>query len=365
MKFTIAKSMLFNELSAAQSVAEKKSTIPVLSNVLLEAAGDDLTIKVTDLDVSLTSSCNADVKQEGAVCVPVKKLFEIVRSLPDGDIALALDKDRVKINSGSSRFTLASQATENFPEIKQHDGPWLQFPAEVIARLVGRTMHAITTEESRYALNGAKLEIGNGKARMVATDGHRLAFVERDGDFGSTAIDALILRKTLTELARLCANVDGGVEIALADNHFFFRSGSRVIAARTLMGQFPNYKLVLPKENNKRVIVERAALLSSVRRVALMADERSHAMRFTIADGAIKLEAQTSESGEASETISADYNGTEIVVGFNAKYVMDVLDVLDTVSVEIKLKDGNAQVEFNPVSEEGWVSRMVVMPVRL
>jgi DNA polymerase-3 subunit beta len=365
LKFTISKSKLLTDLAAAQGVTEKKSTIPVLSNVLLDAGVNSLTLRFTDLDLSLTLRVDADVAQAGAICVQAKKLFDIVRALPDGELDFRLDdKDQLHLKCGSSRFKLLTMPAGNFPEIKSHDGPWLQFPAKLIQRFIARTLFAITTEESRYALNGAKLEIADCKARMVATDGHRLAFIERQG-FGDASLDALIPKKTLGELARLCADVEGDIEIALADNHLFARIGARLLSSRTLTGQFPNYELVLPKENHNRVTVEREALLRAVKRVALMADDRTHAMKLTFGDNAIQLEAQTSEAGEAAETVSADYQGPEIIAAFNAQYVLDALAPMDSVSVVIALKDGNSQVDIQPVGEEAEVYRSIIMPCRL
>ncbi len=363
MHFTIGKSALLAELGLLAGIADKKSTIPVLGNLLIEALGDALTLKATDLDVSLSTRVNAEVEQPGAFCLSAKKLFDIVRRLPDAEVAIKADGDYAKLTCGGSRFKLLSLPKDNFPEIKSHDGTFIAVPSATLRAMIARTIFAITAEESRYSLNGAKLEIGDGRLRMVATDGHRLSFVEAESGPLDAAIDALIPKKALVELAKLTAETET-VEMALSDNHAYFRFGPREMSSRLLTGQFPNYDLVLPKENHNRVTVEAAQLAAAVRRVALMADERSHSIKMELGDGQIALSAVSSEAGEAQETLSADYAGPQIVAGFNAQYVLDALSVIEGDAV-IAFKDGNAQVEFRAKEESGMLNRLIVMPMRV
>jgi DNA polymerase III subunit beta len=366
MHFTIGKTAFLKELNMLQGVVEKKSTIPVLSNLLLEAAGAELWIKGTDLDVSISTQCEAEIRHPGAICVQAKKLFEIVRSLPDADIEIKLGaNDQVGLVCDRSRFKMPGLTKDNFPEIKTFDGTFWSFPSDVIRTFISRTIFAITTEESRYALNGAKVEISGKGIRMVATDGHRLSFIEKQGEFGDAKLDVLIPKKTLAELARLCGETDDTVEIASGDNHLFFKVGRRLLASRTLTGQFPNYELVLPKDNKNRVVVENSQVSSAIKRVAMMADDRSHAVKFDVNDGQIKITSQSADQGEAEEVLPVEYPGPSITAGFNAQYLLDFFNVIQDGDVIFEFKDGNSATELKSSKDSDYNLRYIIMPMRL
>lgn len=366
MYLNIGKPTLIRELNILQGVVEKKSTIPILSNLLLEAVRGELWIKGTDLDVSISTHCEAEVKKEGAICVQAKKLFEIVRSLPDAEIEIkCADNSQVSVTCERSRFKMPGLPSDNFPEIKAFDGELGLIPSEVVRALISRTIFAITTEESRYALNGAKVEISGDKVRMVTTDGHRLSFIEKRLDDGNVQLDVLIPKKTLAELLRLCADTGDPVEFGHSDNHLFFKVGRRLLVSRTLTGQFPNYELVLPKENNNRVVVEGAIMALAIKRVALMADERSHAIKFDISDGQINITSQSAEIGEAGETLQVEYSGPAITAGFNAQYLLDFFNIVQDGNVIFDLKDGNSQAQMRTDTDPDYDFRYVVMPMRL
>lgn len=366
MHLTIGKTAFLKELNILQGVVEKKSTIPILSNLLLEAADGELRIMGTDLDVSISTRCDAEIRQEGAICVQAKKLFEIVRSLPDADIDIKRDeKDQVSLVCERSRFKMLGLPKDNFPEIKTFDGTFWPISSDIIRMFISRTIFAITTEESRYALNGAKIELSGKEIRMVATDGHRLSFIEKHSDFGAAQLNVLIPKKTLTELSRLCAEADDIVEIGDGGNHIFFRVGKRLLASRTLTGQFPNYELVLPRENNNRVVVENLRVASAIRRVALMADDRSHAIKFDVGDGQINITSQSAEMGEAGESLPVEYSGPSITAGFNAQYLLDFFSVIQDGEVVFEFKDGNSQAQIRPNNDSEYDLRYIVMPMRL
>jgi DNA polymerase III subunit beta len=366
MHFTIGKTAFLKELNMLQGVVEKKSTIPVLSNLLLEAAGAELWIKGTDLDVSISTQCEAEIRHPGAICVQAKKLFEIVRSLPDADIEIKLGaNDQVSLVCDRSRFKMPGLTKDNFPEIKTFDGIFWSFPSDVIRTFISRTIFAITTEESRYALNGAKVEISGKGIRMVATDGHRLSFIEKQGEFGDAKLDVLIPKKTLAELARLCGETDDTVEIASGDNHLFFKVGRRLLASRTLTGQFPNYELVLPKDNKNQVIAETSQVSSAIKRVAMMADDRSHAIKFDVNDGQIKITSQSADQGEAEEVLPVEYPGPSITAGFNAQYLLDFFNVIQDGDVIFEFKDGNSATEIKSSKDSDYNLRYIIMPMRL
>jgi DNA polymerase-3 subunit beta len=366
MHLTVSKPSFLKELNILQGVVEKKSTIPILSNLLLEAVNGELWIKGTDLDVSISTRCEAEIKQQGSICVQAKKLFEIVRSLPDADIEIKRgENDQVTLVCERSRFKMLGLPKDNFPEIKEFEGPFAPIPSDLVRTFISRTIFAITNEESRYALNGAKMEFSAKGVRMVATDGHRLSFIEKKSDLGDINLDVLIPKKTLAELSRLCAETSEFVEIGNGDNHLYFRVGKRLLTSRTLSGQFPNYELVLPKENNNKIVAESARIASAVKRVALMADERSHAIKLDINDGQINITSQSAETGEAGESLLVDYSGPAITAGFNAQYLIDFFTVIQEGEVVLEFKDGNSQAQLRSKGDDEYDFRYVIMPMRL
>jgi DNA polymerase-3 subunit beta len=366
MHLTVNKWSFLKELNLIQGVVEKKSTIPILSNLLLETGEGELWIKGTDLDVSISTRCEAEIKQKGSICIQAKKLYEIVRSLPEAEIEIKSgDNDQVTLVCERSRFKMIGVAKDSFPEIRQFEGAYLPIPSELIRTFIGRTIFAITNEESRYALNGAKFEFSPKSVRMVATDGHRLSFIEKLSKFGDVTLDVLIPKKTLSELSKLCSETGDSIEFGNDENHLYFKVGRRLLVSRTLSGQFPNYELVLPKENKNQVVVESNRVASAIRRVALMADERSHAVKFEAVDGQISITSQSSEMGEAGDTISVDYSGPEITAAFNAQYLLDFFNVIQEGDVIFEFKDGNSQTQLRSKDDAEYDFRYIVMPMRL
>ena len=366
MHFTVSKSSILKELTLIQGVVEKKSTIPILSNLLLEVKNGDLWIKGTDLDVSISTRCEIDTKEEGAICLQAKKLFEIIRVLPEAEIEFKSgENDQITIVCERSRFRMAGLGKDNFPEFQEFAGDFTAIPAETIRTFINRTAFAITNEESRYTLNGAKFELWPDKARMIATDGHRLSFIEKAMKSGETKLDVLIPKKTLTELAKLCSETEETVEIGFNDNYLFFKFGKRLLISRTLTGQFPNYEMVLPKENNNKVSFPAQQLANAIKRVSLMADERSRAIKLEISSGNIQITAPASEAGEASDFLPGEYAGPDISVAFNAQYLLDFFSVIQEGDVLVEFKDGNSQTQFRAKDESDYDFRYIVMPMRL
>ena len=376
MEFTIEKSDLLKELNLVQGVVEKKNTIPILSNLLIESDGTErVTILGTDLDVSLRTVATASVSDEGAMVVSARKLFDIVRSLPDAPIHFRHESnDWVQIECERSKFRVVGQAREHFPAVPEWGEAQYRLPSDVLRTLINRTIFAITQEESRYTLNGALFRLQGPDVRMVATDGHRLAYVERTGLQTSAngkqkedaeEIKALIPKKTLAELLRLSAEHDDLVEFARDENHLFFRFGDRVLVSRMLSGQFPNYELVMPKDNDRAVKVEAGTFQSAIRRVALMADERSHAIKFIFGPERLDITSQSSEVGEAKESLQTDYDGPDVSIGFNAQYLSEFLNVAGDGAVRFEFKDGQSQAQLCPAEGDDYDYRYVVMPMRL
>jgi DNA polymerase-3 subunit beta len=369
MQFVVSKQNLQRELAYVQGVVEKKNTIPVLSNILIESVGENnIRLTGTDLDVTIRCDMDAEVSTAGSICVQARKLFEIARLLPDAPVTFKReDNDWVTVTCDKTRFKMVGVARDAFPEVPSYKSAPTKLSAETIKSFIDKTIFAITQEESRYTLSGAKFILDDTGARMVTTDGHRLAYVERKGvsKNGNDAIDTLIPRKTLAELTKLTAGFEGEISLGLDNNHIFFEVGPRLLVSRMLYGQFPNYDMVMPKNNDKSVQFDCGLLNSAVRRVALMSDERSHAIRFHLEPNQLVISSQNAEEGEASETIQAEYTGEETDIGFNAQYLQDFLNVIGEGAVAFEFKDGNSQAQLRPADGGEYDYKYVVMPMRL
>ena len=369
MQFVVSKQNLQRELAYVQGVVEKKNTIPVLSNILIESVGENnVRLTGTDLDVTIRCDMDAEVSTTGSICVQARKLFEIARLLPDAPVTFKKeDNDWVTVTCDKTRFKMVGVARDAFPEVPSFKSAPTKLSAEIIKSFIDKTIFAITQEESRYTLSGAKFILDDTGAKMVTTDGHRLAYVERKGvtKNGNDAIDTLIPRKTLAELTKLTAGFEGEISLGLDNNHIFFEVGPRLLVSRMLYGQFPNYDMVMPKNNDKSVQFDCGLLNSAVRRVALMSDERSHAIRFHLEPNQLVISSQNAEEGEASETIQAEYSGEETDIGFNAQYLQDFLNVIGDGAVAFEFKDGNSQAQLRPAEGGDYDYKYVVMPMRL
>lgn len=294
MEFSVKKYDLLDELNLTQGVVERKTTIPVLSHLLCEAVGNRLTITATDLELSVRTSCEAKVKKEGAGTIPAKKLLELVRLLPEGEIRFKLLENHwVQITSDRKNYKMVGMAKDNFPAVPEFPHALVTIPAKILSSLIAKTAFAISMEESRYTLNGALLILKPDTIAMVATDGHRLAVAETDHTFAglSNETRTLVPKKAMAEIQRLAgdAGEDGQIEFARDDSHLFFQVGSRLLISRILTGQFPNYEAVLPRENTKQIILERGEFNDAVRRVSQLADQRSHALKFSVNGEGVEL----------------------------------------------------------------------------
>ena len=371
MQFVIARAALQKELSFVQGVVERKNTIPVLANILIESAGENaIRISGTDLDVTIRCDADADsIKTQGAICVQARKLFDIARLLPDAPVSFNREEnDWVTVECDRSKFRLPGISKETFPELPGFKSTPLKLPAALLKSLIDRTIFAITQEEGRYTLSGAKFELDGEGVKMVTTDGHRLAFAAvRDGLAidADAELDVLIPRKTLAELTKLSSDFEGDISLGADENHVYFQIGSRLLISRMLSGQFPNYEMVIPKNNDRSATFDTGALSQAVRRVALMADDRSHAIRFHLSKEQLLITAQNSDEGEARETIETDYAGDDTDIGFNAQYLQDFLNVVGSEKTTFEFKDGNSQAQLRPVSDDAGDYKYIVMPMRL
>ena len=375
MELTVGKADLQKELQLCQGVVEKRSTIPILSNVLLRAADGRLQIAATDLDVTILSSTAARVTTPGGVTIEAKRLFDVVRSMPDEDVHFTLqDNNSMLIESGTAKFRLLGLPAEDYPTLPTVNvAEAYTIPLDELKTMVGKVKFAITHEETRFQLNGALLKIQPNKMEMVATDGHRMALINfpsgitGKGKKGSD-LTILIPRKALDEILRLEGGENGSVRFGVSDNQLFFEAGDRRLLARMIDVNFPNYMEVISRDNDRRVMVDRERLLSTIKRISLVANERTRAVRFDFAPGKLTVSSTNPELGDARETVPIDYAGQPFFVGLNAAYVMDFLSATDTPSVSLDLKDENSQCIGRPASageDLAYDYLYVVMPMRL
>jgi len=369
MELAARKADLVRELQFFQQIVERKNTIPILANVLMEASGSEVTLLATDLEVALRSRCEAAVAKPGSVTLPAKKLYEVVRALPDGDVTIATDKggSTVRVSGGQFSSKMPTLPREDFPTLPEPgDGAKATIKGKTLAQMVALTQFAITGEDTRYYLNGAQFVLRPEVMTFVATDGHRLALVNvtHDGPKGDE-IRAILPRKTLSELGRLLGDTDVDVQYERGENHLFFEIGPRLLISRMIDGQFPAYEKVIPRGNDKHIEFERDQLANAVRRVAIMSNERSRAVKMMIDKGKVEVTSSSPEFGEAREPIAVEDGGPTLTICFNAQYVLDFLNVVQSEIVALELKDEVSQAVMKPVGVDGYDYTYVILPMRV
>jgi len=370
MEFTVSRADLVRELNLSQGVVERKTTIPILSNVLVEAEGERIHLTATDLELGIRCSCPARVKKAGGGTIPARRLLDYVRLLPDADVQIKIQENHwASLVCGRSRTRIAGMSRESFPELPQMPALLAEIPIGILATMIGKTIFSISTEESRFTLNGALLVLRPGGLIMVATDGHRLAMVESSGDIpGITAsYRALLPRKAMQELQKLAGEADPAAIVRFSgdDNHLFFQLGDRLLLSRKLTGNFPDYERVLPKEQPHSVTLEREEFRGAIERVAQFSDERSRAIRVRVASNEVKVHSSVSETGESEESIPVTYDGPGVEIGFNAQYMMDFLRAVGEPQVAFLFKDPNSAGELRPGGDKPENYRYVIMPMRI
>ena len=370
MELVVHKSDLLRELQLFQGIVERKNTIPILANVLLEAKGEEVRLLATDLEVGLRSRCTAAVAKGGSLTLPAKKLYEIVKSLPETDIKIAEDKGGVKVAADRFDSRMQTLPREDFPALPEGSGSTaIQLPRAGLKEMVAKTQFAITGEDTRYFLNGALFVLRPDSMSLVATDGHRLALVttkrEAKGKKDAEELKPILPKKTLGELSRLLTEGDGDVAFERGENHLFFQVGDRMLISRMIDGQFPAYERVIPKNNDKHIEFERDRLTQAVKRVAILSNERSRAVKFQLEKNKVDVTSSSPEFGEARETLPVDYSGGSMQICFNAQYVLDFLSAVSTDVVALELKDEVSQAMMTPVGAEGYEYTYVIMPMRI
>ncbi len=370
MEFTISKTDLARELGLSQGVVEKRTTIPILSNVLVEATQDQIILTATDLELGIRCSCAAQVKKQGSGTVPAKRLLDYVRLLPEADVHVKFGENQwVAITCGRSKTRIAGMSRESYPELPAISERIADLPAAALSMMIQQTIFSISNEESRFTLNGALMLLKPESLVMVATDGHRLAMVEHPMALGPTAnYRALLPRKAMVELQKLAseAAAEATVHFAATENHLFFQVGDRLLISRKLTGNFPDYERVLPKEHPNVVVVPREDLRGMIERVAQFSDERSHAVKMRVESGELKVHSSLSETGESEESLGTSYEGPAVEIGFNAHYMLDFLRAVSEAEVTFRFKDAGSAGEMRPAGEDlKYNYRYIIMPMRI
>lgn len=370
MKISVERGTLLKSLGHVQSVVERRNTIPILSNVQIEASDNALSLTATDLDLSIVEETTANIGEPGATTVPAHTLFDIVRKLPEGsDIDLSKDDDsRLSLKSGRSRFSLACLPREDFPVMSAGDLPHrFELLAGDLRRVIDKTRFAISTEETRYYLNGVYLHLtsDDGEAlRAVATDGHRLARVELDAPKGTSGMPGVIVpRKAVAEVRKLIDEFDGGVSIALSDTKIRFDMDNVVLTSKLIDGTFPDYTRVIPVNNERHIEVDCHLFAEAVDRVSTISSERTRSVKLNIEADKILLSVNSPEYGTATEEVAATYSGEAIEVGFNARYLLDILSQIESDTVRIEMSDSASPTVLRDTADERAI--YVLMPMRV
>ncbi|MBP5858056.1 DNA polymerase III subunit beta [Marivibrio halodurans] len=371
MKLTIERAALLRALNHVQSVVERRNTIPILSNVLIEAKDGALGLTATDMDIAIVERVAADIATAGATTAPAHTLYDIVRKLPDGaqvDIETAGDSERLTLKSGRSRFTLSTLPTDDFPVMSGGDMPHeFELDADALRALVDRTRFAISTEETRYYLNGIYVHAADGDhpvLRAVATDGHRLARVEIPLPDGANGMPGVIVpRKTVGELRKLIEETNGGIAIALSETKIRFAFGDAVLTSKLIDGTFPDYERVIPSGNDKIMTVDCDDFAEAVDRVSTIATEKMRAVKMKIEGDQMELSASSQENGQAVEEVGIDYGKEAIEIGFNARYLLDIANQVEGETAEFVMADSSSPTIVRDPKDPG--ALYVLMPMRV
>ncbi|RWH75258.1 MAG: DNA polymerase III subunit beta [Mesorhizobium sp.] len=372
MRVILERSNLLKSLNHVHRVVERRNTIPILSNVLLSAEGATLEMKATDLDLEVTEATPAKVERGGATTVPAHLLYDIVRKLADGaEVMLKTDEDgnAMTVTSGRSSFRLQCLPQSDFPELSAGSFSHIfRLDSVALKGLIEKTQFAISTEETRYYLNGIYLHThdadGKLKLRSVATDGHRLARAEIDAPAGSEGMPGIIIpRKTVSELQKLVDDPDIAVTTELSDTKIRFTIGSVVLTSKLIDGTFPDYQRVIPTGNDKKLIIDRQSFAAAVDRVSTISSERGRAVKLSIGEGQVTLAVNNPDSGSATEELAADYSSDAIEIGFNARYLLDVAAQLTGTEAKFMLADAGSPTLIHDMADE--TTLYVLMPMRV
>jgi DNA polymerase-3 subunit beta len=366
MKFTISREVFLQPLSQVVGVVERRQTLPVLANFMLAARDGGLTVTGTDMEVELISSVSADVAQDGEITVPARKLLDIVRALPDGaNISFSVSDDKATLSAGRSRFTLSTLPASEFPATDQVETlENIAVGEATLKKMLDKTSFAMANQDVRYYLNGLLFDFSGQRLRGIATDGHRLAICDLEGDIEIANDRQLIVpRKGVMELARMLSGDDDAVTLAIGRNHIRLVKGSTTFTSKLIDGRFPDYRAVVPVGADKQMLVDKATFIQALQRAAILSNEKYKGVRLEAAGATIKIIAHNPQHEEAVEEIEAELNFERLAVGFNVTYLLDALMAIDTEQVSLELKDANSSCLVSAPDSD--INRHVVMPLKL
>jgi len=366
MKTTIKREDILAPLQQVIGAVERRQTLPILGNVLFKSTGGDLSLTATDLEIEMVARVLSDNSTEFQTTIPARKLLDICKALPDGAVIdFSIEDNRVSLTSARSRFSLATLPATEFPGLDEIETlQMFSIPQNVLKALFDKTSFAMAQQDVRYYLNGILMEISPNTIKLVATDGHRLALSESSLDTGVDEDKQIIIpRKAVLELSRLLDTSDSPVKCLLSQNHLRVETEALVFTTKLIDGKFPDYQRVIPVDGNKTMEVDRETLRSSLGRIAILSNEKYRGIRLTLAEGNLSIQANNPDQEEAEEELQVDYEESHVEIGFNVTYLIDVLNVLDSKKVQIKLKDSNSSAIISDSEDDS--SLYVVMPMRL
>jgi DNA polymerase-3 subunit beta len=365
MRFTIPKESILDELQLLQGIVEKRNTMPILANILMNVTENEVELTGTDLEVGLRTHFTARIEKPGATTINGKKIFEIVKSLPDGqDVTFEEKNDQMEIVAGESVFKVLCLGKEDYPQVPEPKFEKnIQLPLAGFKDMIDCVYYAIT-QEQRYYLNGALMSLKEKSLELVSTDGHRLSYtvLKVEGLKLDKTISVIVAKKTLAEIRKL---EDETIEFDMDDNSLFFRVGNRTLISRVIESKFPNYQAVIPKENPNLLLISREELSNATRRVSLLSSERSKGIKFYIEKNRMRLFSSNPEIGEAKDRLDVEYKGDNIEIGFNSQYLLDFLLTVNSERVAFEIRDENSAVLLKPETEESIKNIYVLMPMKI
>lgn len=372
MQFTIEKEVFLKGLGRVQGIVEKRNTIPILANVLLEANDDELRLTATDLEVGMQASYQAAVKKTGKVTVSAKKLYEIIKELPEGEISfLAKDNCWIEIRCGKALFNIVGLSADEYPYFPQADQQaFIEISGKKIKEMLDKTAFSMSTDESKYNLNGIYFQtlVDNGRSilRLVATDGHRLALVQTElpeNNVAELQNGVIFPKKGIYELKKIAEEGDGNIQIGFLDNNAMIKKDQTVVIMRLVDGDFPDYKRVIPQPSDNKAIIPAEIFFHALRRMAILSSEKSRGVKLVLNNGQLEISSSNPELGDAREDFEIEYSGQVIEIGFNARYMLDIIQAQDEEKVMLQVQDNMSPGLLTPASNEDFLA--VVMPMRL
>ena len=365
MKFEIEKNDFLKILHRVQGVVEKRNTMPILANILITTKQGKIEVMATDLEVSIKDSCEAVVSVEGSITINARKIFEIVKEAPENKVGLSAEgSGRISIKSGKAKFNIVSLPIEEFPSFPTYEeGKLFNVAPKVLREMIDKTVFAASTDETRYNINGVYVEKEGANVRMVATDGHRLAMIERNIEWPKLEKGVILPRKGILELKKFLDDGEGALFLGFTVNSMVVKKDGTIIVVRLIDGEFPDYKQVIPKGNERKLNLGRAEFLGSLKRVSLLSSDKGRGVKLELSKERLELSSSNPDMGEAKEELNVDYKDEGFEIGFNAAYMMDALGVMEADSIVLEFKDRESPALLKSAKTDGYV--YVVMPMRL